>query len=124
ESPCNVLARAAKISQPIVSKGELMKSLVAGLTMTAFLLLGVFSFAQEQRRYPVDPQTRWAIGAKPKPADELKKQLDGCNTVLIIDVRPAASFEKETIPGAINIALAELEGHLKKMSKDTFIVFT
>jgi rhodanese-related sulfurtransferase len=44
--------------------------------------------------------------------------------VLIIDVRQPASFQKETIPGAINIPLAELEGHLKTMSKDTFIVFT
>jgi rhodanese-related sulfurtransferase len=44
--------------------------------------------------------------------------------VLIIDVRPPANFEKETIPGAINIPLAELEGHLKEMPKDTFIVFT
>jgi 3-mercaptopyruvate sulfurtransferase SseA len=101
-----------------------MKSLVAGLTMTAVSLWGMFSLAQEQRRYPFDPQTKWAVGAKPKPADELKKQLDGGSTVLIIDVRPAANFEKETIPGAINIPLAELEGHLKQMSKDTFIVFT
>jgi 3-mercaptopyruvate sulfurtransferase SseA len=101
-----------------------MKSLVSGLTMTAVLLLGVFSFAQEQRRYPVDPQTKWAVGTKPKPADELKQQVDSGSTVLIIDVRSPASFEKETIPGAINIPLAELEGHLKKMSKDTFIVFT
>ena len=101
-----------------------MKSLIASLTTSAILLLGVFCFAQEQRRYPVDPQTKWAIGAKPKPADELKKQLDGGSTVLIIDVRQPSSFEKETIPGAINIPLAELEGHLKKMSKDTFIVFT
>jgi 3-mercaptopyruvate sulfurtransferase SseA len=101
-----------------------MKSLVAGLTMTVVLSLAMLSFAQEQRRYPVDPQTKWAIGAKPKPADELKKQLDGGSAVLIIDVRPAASFEKETIPGAINIPLAELEDHLKNMSKDTFIVFT
>jgi 3-mercaptopyruvate sulfurtransferase SseA len=101
-----------------------MKSLVAGLTMTAVSLWGMSSFAQEQRRYPVDPQTKWAIGANPKPADELKKQLDSGSTVLIIDVRQPASFEKETIPGAINIPLAELEDHLKKMSKDTFIVFT
>jgi 3-mercaptopyruvate sulfurtransferase SseA len=101
-----------------------MKSLVAGLTMTAVLLLGMFSFAQEQRRYPVDPQTKWAVGANPKPADELKKQLDSGSTVLIIDVRQPASFEKETIPGAINIPLAELEGYLKRMPKDTFIVFT
>jgi 3-mercaptopyruvate sulfurtransferase SseA len=101
-----------------------MKSLVAGLTMTAVSLCGMFSFAQEQRRYPVDPQTKWAIGATPKPADELKKLLDSRSTVMIIDVRPPANFEKESIPGAINIPLAELEAHLKKMSKDTFIVFT
>src|SRR5262249_36618376 len=105
-------------------KGGLMKSLVTGLTMTAFLLLGVFSFAQEQHRYPVDPQTKWAVGAKPKPADELKKQLDSGSTVLIIDVRSPASFEKDTYLVDINITLAELEGHLKKMSKHTFIVFT
>ena len=101
-----------------------MKSLLAGLAMTAVSLWGTFSFAQQQPRYPVDPQTKWAVGAKPKPADELKKQLDSGSTVLIIDVRPTANFEKETIPGAINIPLAELEGHLKEMPKDTFIVFT
>src|SRR5262245_43733953 len=101
-----------------------MKSSVASLTTSAILLLVVFCFGQEQRRYPVEPQTRWAVGAKPKPADELKQQLDSGSTMLIIDVRSPASFEKETIPGAINIPLAELEGHLKKMSKDTFIVFT
>jgi rhodanese-related sulfurtransferase len=44
--------------------------------------------------------------------------------VLIIDVRGPAAFAKETIPGAINIPLEELEGHLKKMSRDTYVVFT
>ena len=101
-----------------------MKALVAGLIITAVSLWAISSFAQQQPRYPVDPQTKGAIGAKPKPADELKKHLDSGSTVLIIDVRPPANFEKETIPGAINIPLAELEGHLKKMSTDTFIVFT
>src|SRR4030095_2901966 len=91
--PGNPPTRAAKISQPIISEGGLMKSLVAGLTMTAVSLWGMSSFAQEQRRYPVDPQTKWAIGANPKPADELKKQLDSGSTVLIIDVRPPANFE-------------------------------
>jgi rhodanese-related sulfurtransferase len=43
---------------------------------------------------------------------------------MIIDVRAHEQFQKETIPGAINIPLAELEGHLKKMSKDAYIVFT
>jgi rhodanese-related sulfurtransferase len=61
--------------------------------------------------------------AKPIPADELKKQMDA-GTVTIIDVRPAANFEKETIPGAINVPLEQLEAHLQKISKDTYIVFT
>ena len=43
---------------------------------------------------------------------------------MIIDVRQPASFEKETIPGAINVPLDELETYLKKISKDTYIVFT
>jgi hypothetical protein len=101
-----------------------MKPWIASLTWVALALLVTASFAQQQRRYPVDPQTRWATGAKLKPADELKKQLDAGSTVLIIDVRPAASFEKETIPGAINVPIAELESHLKTLPKDTFIVFT
>ena len=35
-----------------------MKSLIAGLSMMAVSLWGVFSFAQQQPRYPVDPQTK------------------------------------------------------------------
>jgi hypothetical protein len=40
----------------MILKGGLMNALVVALTMTAGLLLGMFSFAQEQRRYPVDPR--------------------------------------------------------------------
>jgi 3-mercaptopyruvate sulfurtransferase SseA len=101
-----------------------MKSLIASLTLVAVSVWATSLFAQQQPRYPVDPQTKWAVGAKPTLADELKKQLDSGSAVMIIDVRPPANFEKETIPGAINIPLNELEGHLEKMSKDTFIVFT
>ena len=100
-----------------------MKSLIAGLAVAALSVWVTSSFAQQRPRYPVDPQTRWAVGAKPTPADELKKQLDS-GTVMIIDVRPPANFEKETIPGAINVPLEQLEGYLNKISKDTYIVFT
>ena len=101
-----------------------MKSIVTAVSLLAVIWWTTSSFAaQAQPRYPVDPQTRWAVGAKQTMADELKKRLEAGN-MLIIDVRAPASFEKETIPGAINIPLAELEGHLKKMSKDTYIVFT
>jgi 3-mercaptopyruvate sulfurtransferase SseA len=101
-----------------------MKSIVTVVSLIVVILWTTSSFAaQAQPRYPVDPKTRWADGAKLKPADELKKEIDA-GRMLIIDVRAAANFEKETIPGAINIPLAELEGHLKKMSKETYIVFT
>jgi 3-mercaptopyruvate sulfurtransferase SseA len=100
-----------------------MKSLIAELAIVALSLSAAASFAQQQRRYEVDPKTRWAVGAKQTPADELKKQLDA-GTVMIIDVRQPANFEKETIPGAINVPLEQLEDYLKKISKDTYIVFT
>ena len=91
--------------------------------MAALSLFAEWSFAQQQRKYEVDPKTKWAVGVKPTPADELKRQLDA-GTVKIIDVRPAASFERETIPGAINIPLEQLESYLQTVPKDTRIVFT
>jgi 3-mercaptopyruvate sulfurtransferase SseA len=100
-----------------------MRLPIVGLAIAVLSVCVTSSFGQQQRRYPVNPQTKWAIGAKPTPADELKKQLDS-GTVMIIDVRQPASFEKETIPGAINVPLDELESYLKKISKDTYIVFT
>ncbi|MGZ8495520.1 MAG: rhodanese-like domain-containing protein [Candidatus Binatia bacterium] len=39
-------------------------------------------------------------------------------------MRGPEQFQKETISGAINIPLEILEGHLKKLAKDTYIVFT
>jgi len=89
-----------------------------------FSLWGSFAFAQQQRRYPVDPQTKWAVGANQKPADELKSQLSAGTDVMIIDVRNPASFQRETIPSAINIPYAELEERLKTMPKDKLLVFT
>ena len=101
-----------------------MRPLIAGLAIAVLSLCAADSFAQQQRRYEVDSKTKWAVGAKQTPADELKKQLDA-GAVMIIDVRPPANFEKETIPGAINVPLEQLEGYLKKnISKDTYIVFT
>jgi 3-mercaptopyruvate sulfurtransferase SseA len=100
-----------------------MRSLIAGLAIAALSLFTASSFAQQQRRYEVDPKTKWALGVKQTPADELKKRLDA-GGVMIIDVRPPANFEKESIPGAINVPLAQLEGYLKDISKDTYIVFT
>jgi 3-mercaptopyruvate sulfurtransferase SseA len=99
-----------------------MKSVIT-LALAALSLFAASSFAEQQRKYEVDPKTKWAVGARQTPADELKKELDA-GTVKIIDVRPAASFEKETIPGAINVPLEQLASYLQTVPKDTRIVFT
>lgn len=98
-------------------------SIVLAAVAVSFCLVNASFAAQTERRYPVDPQTRWAIGAKQTPADELKNRLDA-GKILIIDVRRAEQFQKESLPGAINIPLTELEEHLKNMSKETYILFT
>ena len=98
-----------------------MKRVIPALAMAALLLFAQWSFAQQQRKYQVDPKTKWAVGAKPTPADELKTEVDA-GTVKIIDVRSAASFERETIPGAINVPFEQLETYLQTVPKDTRIV--
>lgn len=101
-----------------------MRSFIGGLAIAAAVsLLAASSDAQQQRKYEVDPKTKWAVGAKQMPAEELKKQVDA-GTVKIIDVRAPANFAKETIPGAINVPLEQLEAYLKTISKQTYIVFT
>ena len=80
------------------------------------------ALAQQQPRYPVDPDTKWATGAKQKAAAELKKQLAAGTEVLIIDVRAPASFE--SLPGAINVPLDQLGAYLPTIPKDKVLVFT
>jgi hypothetical protein len=79
--------------------------------------------SQAQPRFPVDPATGRAIGATEMAPDVVKQLFDGQKAV-IIDVRPVEAFEKETLPGAINIPLADLEKRLSEFSKDTTLVFT
>lgn len=100
-----------------------MKIPLCALALALFVVASITSAAQQTPSYEVDPKTKWATGARLTPADELKKQLDA-GTVMIIDVRPRASYERETLPGAINVPLEQLEPHLKKISTDTYIVFT
>ncbi len=80
--------------------------------------------APAQPRYPVDPTTGRALGATEMAPDAVKQALDKGQRVVIIDVRPAEAFEKETLPGAIHIPLAELEKRLPEFAKDTLLVFT
>ena len=57
-------------------------------------------------------------------AEDVKKLLDLNGKVMVIDVREPDAFEKETIKGAINIPLGQLESRLKDIPKDTTLVFT
>ena len=69
-------------------------------------------------------QTGPASGAKQIAPEDLRKLIDKNTKTLIIDVRDLDEFEKETIKGAINIPLDEIEPKLRDIPKDTTLVFT
>jgi 3-mercaptopyruvate sulfurtransferase SseA len=91
--------------------------------VVAMIALPVLA-AEQSLPYPTDAQTGRAIGAKEMAAQELKKQLDTGEQVLLIDVRDTPLYEKETIPGAINIPFASLQEALKDIPKDRTLAFT
>jgi rhodanese-like protein len=80
--------------------------------------------AERSLPYPRDPQTGRAMGAQEMPATELKQKIDAGEPVLVIEVRDASFYEKETIPGAIHIPFAHLPEALKEIPKDRALVFT
>jgi Rhodanese-like domain len=89
-----------------------------------WLLMLVPLAAAGQTKFPVDAKTGRATGAKEMaPAAVLHAQKTGAKLV-VIDVRDAAEYKKDTIDGAINIPLDQLPAHLKDFSKDTTLVFT
>jgi 3-mercaptopyruvate sulfurtransferase SseA len=77
-----------------------------------------------QPRYPVDPATGHAVGAKQMAPEAVKAAVDDGSKMVIIDTRPAEAFAKESIPGAVNIPLAEVGERLSAYPKDTLLVFT
>jgi rhodanese-related sulfurtransferase len=80
--------------------------------------------AEPSLPYPRDAQTGRAIGAKEMTAAELRKKIEAGEQVLVIEVRDASFYEKETIPGAIHIPFANLQEALKAIPKDRTLVFT
>jgi hypothetical protein len=96
--------------------------------VATLLLAGVVQAAAQapaaQPRYPVDPSTGRAIGAVEMAPEAVKAAVDEGRRMVIIDTRPAEAFEKETLPGAINIPLAEIDARLAAYPKDTLLVFT
>jgi hypothetical protein len=91
--------------------------------MIAMIALSVFA-GEPSLPYPADPETRKAMGAKEMTAAELKKKIDAGEPVLVIEVRDAPAYEKETIPGAIHIPFAHLQEALTEIPKDRTLVFT
>lgn len=98
-------------------------SMLAVVAFAATLPWGASSSAQQRPGFAVDPRTQRAIGARLLPADELKKQLDAGAKILIIEVREPGKFG-ETLPGAINVPLDQVEGYLASIPRDTQLVFT
>ena len=90
------------------------------------ILIGVISLALALagQKFPVDPQTGRTIGAREISPEELKNYIDKKTKSLIIDVRNPDAFAKQTIKGAINIPIDQLETNLKNIPKDTALFFT
>lgn len=90
------------------------------------VLMGMFLLAcsQEEKKYPVDPQTGRTLGASEISPEELKRYMDQNTNSVIIDVRDPEEFEAGTIEGAINIPIEQLRTSLKEIPKDTSLFFT
>lgn len=95
-----------------------------GSVLLLFCALAFGAAAQTDNKVQVDPQTGRAAGAKEMSAEDVKKLIDAHGKILVIDVREPDAFEKETIKGAINIPIGQLESRLKDIPKDTTLVFT
>ncbi len=100
------------------------RALLATSACLLILSAAVHAAAQSESKFPVDPQTGRAIGAKEISPEDLKHLFDSKGKTLIIDVRDSSSFEKETIPGAIHIPLDQLKSRLREIPKDTTLAFT
>ena len=101
-------------------RSRLRRSLSVAVAMIVLPALA----AGQTLPYPTDPRTNRAVGANEISAQELKKKLDTGEKLLLIDVRDASMYEKETIPGAINIPFASLQDALKDIPKDRTLAFT
>ena len=99
------------------------------MILATLLICGALQTAPQappsaQPRYPVDPATGRALGAKEMAPAAVRLAVDEGRKIVIIDTRPAEAFEKESLPGAVNIPLAEVDARLAAFTKDTLLVFT
>jgi 3-mercaptopyruvate sulfurtransferase SseA len=100
-----------------------MRSRHRSTLLVAVAMIGLPVLAAGQA-LPYPAGTGRAVGANEISAQELKKKLDTGEKVLLIDVRDAPLYEKETIPGATNIPFPSLQDALKDIPKDRTLAFT
>lgn len=98
------------------------KRIAPVLALAMAIFWAGWSVAQQAPQFPVD-QNKIAIGAKETSPEELKKLLGGGGKVMLIHVDPVENYQKESVPGAVNIPLADLPERLKSIPKDTTLVF-
>ena len=98
--------------------------ILASLVLCAVMQAAPQAPPAAQPRYPVDSATGRAIGATEMAPDAVKAALAGGRKMVIIDTRPAEAFATESLPGAINIPLAEIDKRLPEFPKDTLLAFT
>ena len=98
--------------------------ILASLLLCAAVQVAPQAQPAAQPRYPVDPTTGRAIGATEITPEAVKAALAGGRKMVIIDTRPAEAFAAESLPGAINIPLAEIDKRLPEFPKDTLLAFT
>ncbi len=90
--------------------------------MLAILTCTTCVFAVSAAGNQADRQTGKRANSREISAQALKEIIDGGKGV-IVDVRDPKEFENETVPGAVNIPLDQLDAKLKGMSKESLIVF-
>jgi predicted sulfurtransferase len=73
---------------------------------------------------PAPAWSQRSATARETPPDELQQALDRGEKVLVIDVRTDEEVKTGSIPGAIHIAVDQLEARMKDVPRDVRLVFT
>ena len=80
--------------------------------------------AQNAPKDSTDSQTGKVTGTGEISPEEMKQYIDGNTNSIIIDVRKPEAFARQTIKGAVNFPLENLEENLKNIPRGTALFFT
>ncbi len=89
------------------------------ITLGAIVLLVVLSCSSD----PVSPDIPQDITEVPRvTVEQLQARLDAGEAIAIVDVRLAAAYDQEHIPGALNIPSSEVTSRLDEFPQDRDII--